>query len=219
MERRFALSRFLSPMKINTTLLTLWFLALASQPGLGSSVQKDDLVTESHRFVRRYQISLTGTIFHGQFSGVKAILTFQSPPPESPNRYRIIIEGASSNSSPDFCHWDSEDCSMSVFLNEIKCSFKNSLKKPSTSYFFHLSPGLFNKELFPALEEQQGAKPTATQTRPTFIQAKAGELVLTVHSNEVTGTLWMRGYDTVEHSHVVYQAHFQGTRAADEGIR
>ena len=67
-----------------------------------------------------------------------------------------------------------------------------------------------------ALEMQagdEGKKLAERVALPTVIYARAGKLKLLMHSNSVSGTVWMNGYDPIERAFVQYSARLHGIRS------
>lgn len=165
---------------------------------------------------KQYLLQLSGTVMNDTFSGARALLTISAPLPQSRynNPYLIIIQGFPKYNSINGFYWDSEDSEMRAIANEITCDIKRSFVKKTSQFFYFLSPELLRHT--GALEMKAGDEGTKLAEKvalPTFINSRAGKLKLRIHSNSVSGTVWMKGYDTVEKSFVLYSARLYGTKA------
>jgi hypothetical protein len=58
--------------------------------------------------------------------------------------------------------------------------------------------------------EQERLRLAEKTALPTRVAAKAGELKVTFSGNHVSGTVFMKGYDTIEQAHVGYSARLFG---------
>jgi hypothetical protein len=160
-------------------------------------------------FSKQYLVQLSGTVMNETFSGAQALLTLMPPAPGSVNPYQIIIEGFPKKNSRNSFFWRSEDSEMTAIANEITCDIKRTFFKAVPMYFIFLSPELL-RHYGAALEGEKFALKVAL---PTFITARAGRLKLRIHSNTVSGTVWMKGYDPVEKAFVLYSARLYGKKS------
>lgn len=160
---------------------------------------------------KQYLVKLSGTVMNETFSGAQALLTLMLPAPGSKNNnpYQIIIEGFPQKNSRNSFFWRSEDSEMTAIANEITCDIKRTSVKEVPMYFIFLSPELL-RHYGAAFEEEKFALKVAL---PTFITARAGRLKLRIHSNTVSGTVWMKGYDPVQKAFVLYSARLYGTKS------
>jgi hypothetical protein len=157
-------------------------------------------------------VALSGTVMNETFSGAQALLTVMQPTSGSRhfnNPYKLIIEGFPKKISRNSFFWDSEYSEMTAIANEITCDIKRTFVKQVPMRFFFLSPELL-KHSGAALEEEKFALKVAL---PTLINARAGKLKLRIHSNSVSGTVWMKGYDPVEKAFVLYSARLYGNKS------
>lgn len=166
---------------------------------------------------KQYLVQLSGTVMNDTFSGARALLTLSGPLHSSQynNPYLIIIHGFPKYNSVNCFYWDSEGSEMRALANEITCDIKRSFMKLTSQYFYSLSPVLLRSPagLATVSVYREDVKKDAEKVAlPTLINAKAGKLKLRIHSNSVSGTVWMKGYDTVEKSYVLYSARLHGTK-------
>jgi hypothetical protein len=165
-------------------------------------------------FSKQYLVVLSGTVMNETFSGAQALLTLMQPTSGSRkynNPYHLIIEGFPKKISRNSFFWNGEYSEMTAISNEITCDIKRTFIKQVPMHFFFLSPELL-KHYGAALAEEKFALKAALPT-PTIITARAGKLTLRVHSNSVSGTVWMKGYDPVEKAFVLYNARLYGKRS------
>lgn len=160
---------------------------------------------------KQYLLDLSGTVMNETFSGAQALLTLMQAPSGSGiynNPYQLIIEGFPRKNSRNSFFWNGAYSEMTAIANEITCDIKRIFVKPVPMHFFFLSPELL-KSSGTALEE---GKSGVEVVPPTLIHARAGRLKLRIHSNSVSGTVWMKGYDPVEKSFVLYNARLYGKK-------
>ncbi|MBA4368248.1 MAG: hypothetical protein C0403_11510 [Desulfobacterium sp.] len=182
-------------------------LILGSGFLLSHSVAQDLL--EGTEFPKQYLVQLSGTVMNETFSGAQALLTLMTPAPGSNNRYQLIIEGFPKKNSRNSFFWNAEHSEMTAIANEITCDIKRTFVKQVPMHFIFLSPELL-RHTGAAYEEEKYAEKVAL---PTLINARAGRLKLRLHSNTVSGTVWMKGYDPVEKSFVLYSARLYGQKS------
>ena len=167
---------------------------------------------EGTEFSKQYLVDLSGTVMNETFSGAQVVLTLMLPTSGSRkynNPYHLIIEGFPKKISRNSFFWDAEYSEMTAIANEITCDIKRTFVKQVPMHFFFLSPELL-KHYGAILEEEKFALKV---TLPTLITARAGKLKLRIHSNSVSGTVWMKGYDPVEKAFVLYNARLYGKRS------
>jgi hypothetical protein len=177
----------------------------------------DNPLLEGTEFSKQYLVQLSGTVMNETFSGAQALLTLMPPPLDSKNNnpYQILIESFPKKNSKNSFFWRSEDSEMTAIANEITCDIKRTFVKQVSMFFIFLSPALLHPSgTLEALEQKEEAKKAAEKVAlPTHIPARAGQLKLRIHSNTVSGTVWMRGYDPVEKAFVLYSARLYGKRS------
>jgi hypothetical protein len=173
----------------------------------------DDTLLDTTMFSKQYLVQLSGTVMNETFSGAQALLTLMIPSSGSNNPYQIIIEGFPKKNSRNSFFWNADYSEMTAISNEIICDIKRTSVKPVPMHFYFLSPALLNERN--ELQEKDEKLETAAEkiALPTRIEARAGKLKLRIYSNSVSGTVWMKGYDPVEHAFVQYTARLYGKRA------
>ena len=179
-----------------------------------SSVSVAQDLLEGTQFSKQYLVQLSGTVMNETFSGTQALLALMPPVPGSNNPYQLIIQSFPKNNSRNSFFWNSENSEMTVLANEINCDIKRTFIKPVPMHFFFLSPELLKHTGALALMAGDDGKKLAESTAlPTRINARAGKLKLRIHSNSVSGTVWMTGYDPVEKAFVLYSARLYGQKS------
>ena len=173
----------------------------------------DDTLLDTTEFSKQYLVQLSGTVMNETFSGAQALLILMMPSSGNNNPYQIIIEGFPKNNSRNSFFWNSEYSEMTAISNEITCDIKRTFVKPVPMHFYFLSPALLNVR--DVLQEKDKEQEIAAEkvALPTRIEARAGKLKLLIYSNSVSGTIWMKGYDPVEHAFVQYNARLYGKRS------
>jgi hypothetical protein len=166
---------------------------------------------EGTELSKQYLLELSGTVMNETFSGAQALLTLLPPAPASKynNPYQVIIEGYPQKNSRNSFFWRSEDSPMTAIANDITCDIKRTYIKEVPMYFIFLSPELL-RHYGSAYEEERYALNVAL---PTFVNARAGKLKLRIHSDTVSGTVWMKGFDPVEKAWVMYSAKLHGKKS------
>jgi hypothetical protein len=169
-----------------------------------------DLLTGTE-LSKQYLVDLSGTVMNETFSGAQVLLTLMQPTSgrKYSNPYKLIIEGFPNKNSRNSFFWDGEYSEMTAIANEITCDIKRTIVKQVPMHFFFLSPEL-PKNDGAALDEEKFALKVAL---PTPISVRAGKLKLRIHSNSVSGTVWMKGYDPVEKAFVLYSARLSGKKS------
>lgn len=196
---------------------------IALTVGFPSALKASDELLEGTMFARRYLLQLSGTVMNENFSGVQALLTVMPPPPAdtvmppipgSGNPYQIIIEGFPKKNSRNSFHWNSTFSEMRVIANEVTCEIKRSFIKQTPMHFIFMSPELLRHTgALAELAGDEGKKFAEKTALPTLVFARAGKLKLRIHSNTVSGTAWMKGYDPVEKAFVQYSVNIYGERS------
>ncbi len=173
----------------------------------------DDMLLDTISFSKQYLVQLSGTVMNETFSGAQALLTLMPPAPGGSNPYQIIIEAFPKKNSRNSLFWNAEYSEMTAISNEITCDIKRTFVKPVPMHFYFLSPALLNVR--DVLQEKDKEQEIAAEkvALPTRIEARAGKLKLRIYSNSVSGTVWMKGYDQVEHAFVQYSAKLYGKRS------
>lgn len=189
--------------------LSSFFLAPSAYPQ-----QSDDILLTGNTPTMKYLLELSGTVLNETFTGAKASLTFSHHLPDSQNQYLFIIGGFPDEQSQNSFFWNSEEGDMEVYSNEITCSIAQSPLKNPNIYFYYLSPALYEKPtLFYTHKEKENRDKAKKTSIPTKIFAQAGKLKLTINPQSVSGTIWLKGYDPIEKSYVLYNATFFGKSA------
>ena len=173
----------------------------------------DDMLLDTISFSKQYLVQLSGTVMNETFSGAQALLTLMPPAPGGSNPYQIIIEAFPKKNSRNSLFWNADYSEMTAISNEITCDIKRTFVKPVPMHFYFLSPALLNVR--DVLQEKDKEQEIAAEkvALPTRIEARAGKLKLRIYSNSVSGTVWMKGYDQVEHAFVQYSAKLYGKRS------
>jgi hypothetical protein len=159
----------------------------------------------------QYLVQLSGTVMNETFSGAQALLTLAgaSPGSQYDNPYLLVIQGFPKKNSRNSLFWNSGYSEMTAIANEITCDIKRTFVKEVPTYFMFLSPELL-RHTGSAYEGEKFAERVAL---PTQITARAGRLKIRIHSNSVSGTVWMKGYDPVEKAFVLYSARLYGKKS------
>lgn len=165
---------------------------------------------------KQYLVRISGTVMNETFTGAQALLTLSGPlrGTKYNNPYLIIIEGFPKQNSINSFYWDSEDSEMRALVNEVTCDIKRSVLKPTSQYFYSLSPELLRiSSGLGSMRLVEDVKKDAEKVAlPTRINSRAGQLKLRIHSSSLSGSVWMKGYDEVEKSFVQYSARLQGVK-------
>jgi len=167
----------------------------------------------------QYLVQISGTVMNETFSGTQALLTLSGVSPGSRydnNPYLIVIESFPKTNSINSFFWNSGYSEMTAIANDITCDIKRTYVKPVPIFFMFLSPELLRHTgALETLAGDEGKKFAERVALPTRITATAGKLKLRIHSNSVSGTVWMKGYDPVEKSYVLYSARLYGKKSYD----
>lgn len=181
--------------------------------GFSALLFADNELLDGTQFPKQYLVQLSGTVMNEPFSGVQALLTLMPPSPYSTNSYQIIIEGFPKKNSRNSFFWNGDFSEMTALSNEITCDIKRTHVKTVPMHFMFLSPELLKHTGALELLGDEGIKFAEKGALPTLINARAGKLKLRIYSNSVSGTVWMKGYDPVEHAFVQYSAKLHGNRS------
>jgi hypothetical protein len=201
-------NRIRSTMKNLSRYFVIGMILIFGSGFLPSPSMAQDLL-EGTEFPKQYLLQLSGTVMNETFFGAQALLMLMPPAPGSNNRYQIIIEGFPKKNSRNSFFWNAEYSEMTAIANEITCDIKRTFVKQGPMHFIFMSPELL-RHTGAAYEEEKYAERVAL---PTLINARAGKLKLRIHSNSVSGTVWMKGYDPVEKAFVLYSAQLQGRKS------
>lgn len=185
--------------------------ALFSAYSVAQDTSEENPLLEGTGMSKQYLVQLSGTVMNETFSGVQALLTLSQPLPVSKynNPYLLVIEGFPKKNSRNSLFWSGEDSEMTAFSGEITCDIKRTYVKGVETYFMFLSPELL-RHTGSAFEGTKFAERVAL---PTQITARAGKLKLRIQSDTVSGTVWMKGYDPIEKSFVMYSARLYGKKS------
>lgn len=190
-------------------LIVMVGLALGSRPCPGQ-----ELLLDSAGQSKEYLITLSGSAGSERFNGVRGILTLDQAPPLSLNAYLLIIKGFPQTNSRNVFYWFSEDTSMTDVGQEIVCDIKGTYLKQPDVHFYFLSPRLLeNKSPFLTHREKERRRQAEQQALPTRVYAQAGRLSVRIVGDQASGTVWMKGYDSVERAFVEYSASFSGQKS------
>jgi hypothetical protein len=200
-------------MKILSCKFAIGILMILATGFFSADSVADDTLLDTIEFSKQYLVQLSGTVMNETFSGAQALLTLMPPAPGGSNPYQIIIEGFPKKNSRNSFFWNAEHSEMTAISNEITCDIKRTFVKPVPMHFIFMSPALL--KVRDVLEERDIEKEKAAEkvALPTLITARAGKLKLSIYSNSVSGTVWMKGYDQVEHAFVQYNASLYGKRS------
>lgn len=168
---------------------------------------------------RSYIIQLSGKVLNEEFSGATASVRILPPNPDSPHPSMVIVRGFPKANSRNTLYWHSDGGEMTASDNEIVCDIKRSyLRPPKLEYqchFFYLSPILIKpvKGTYQTPREKERKERAIKRALPTLVYGQAGQLKIRVYSDMIFGSIWMKGYDLIEHSYVQYNAFFSGRSA------
>ena len=200
-------------MKILSREFAIGILVILATGFFSADSVADDMLLDTIVYSKQYLVQLSGTVMNETFSGAQALLTLMPPAPSGSNPYQIIIQGFPKKNSRNSFFWNADYSEMTAISNEITCDIKRTFVKPVPMHFIFMSPALL--KVRDVLEERDTEKEKAAEkvALPTLITARAGKLKLSIYSNSVSGTVWMKGYDHVEHAFVQYSASLYGKRS------
>ncbi len=219
------------PMKFKTRLLcAVFFFSLVLFVLNSSSRAQDDLLEDSGGTTKTFMIELSGNVLNEEFSSVRATITIGYGESDVTNPYQnpylVIIGGFPKVNSRNSFFWDSGSTELTILSGEITSEIKRTYLRPLTyvkpprsfiqCHFAYLSPVLIKPVkgmyLDPTREKQE--KELATKrSMPTLVTAQAGRLRIRIAGTMISGNVWMKGYDVIEHSYVEYNASFAGALA------
>lgn len=189
----------------------LWiclFVVMSLAPA--SMVSSQDLLEDSGGSPKRYLLKLSGTVFRERFTDARGILSITYAHSDSLNPYSITVVGFPEENSRNSFYWNSEFGFMSLVGTEVRCTLKRSYTKQSEIHFFHLSPILLESKLFVTQHEQERLRLAEKTALPTKVVAQIGDLKVNFAGDQVSGTVFMKGYDAIERAYVAYSAHLSG---------
>jgi len=175
---------------------------------------------EGMDYPRQYLVELSGTVMNETFSGAQALLTLkQATGGPTDNPFALTIESYPESNARNSFFWDSRYSEMTAIANDITCRIKQAFLRTRPIHFFFLASER-QKQKGRAFDDEPAVLKAAP---PTLVPAQAGQLKLRIHSNTVSGTVWMKGYDPAEQAFVLYSARLYGNRAyllkPKQGIR
>jgi len=179
-------------------------------------MSQDELLQDSDGNPKKFLLQLSGKVFKEQFSNARASLTLEQPDPDSLNPYLVVIEGFPKTNSRNVFYWHSDATDMQFIPNEIICdintkrSYLRSAARGPQIHFFYLSPVLLS---LVDRRKQDDLKIVERNSLPSRVPAQAGRLKMVFSGDTVSGSVWMKGYDGIQHSYVDYHASFSGMLA------
>lgn len=176
----------------------------------GSFGQAQELLLGGSEETRHFILQLSGRVNQEQFQGAKGVLTLSPPGSLSLNPYQLIIDGFPKRNSRNSFFWNSQEGFMTAFAHEIVCDIKRYYMHPPDIHFFYLSPVLLEQRIFLTHREGERRAMAEEQALPTKVMAISGRLRVQMYASRVSGSVVMKGYDSVERSYVEYFARFAG---------
>ncbi len=173
---------------------------------------EESILEQEETSTLQFLITLSGTVYKENFTGVQALLTLSIPPDASPNPYLLTIEGYPQRNAQNAFYWSSDQTVMKAMGTEITCEIKPSVGIRSGIHFFFLSPTLLEQRVFMTQLEKKRKTQAEAVALPTKIFAQAGKIAFSLRESTVSGTVCMTGYDNIEHSYVTYTASFTGIK-------
>jgi hypothetical protein len=196
--------------RLTATALAVLVLCLPARKALGQDVLEDLEETPRH-----YLLTLSGQVGKTSFQKVQAMLVLATSPTGSIHNYIVTIGGwPKSNAAASFV-WNSEDSHMDSTYGRVTCRIANSFSRSPNIHFFYLSPVLLGREGMLTQNEGDLLRQERREVRPTMIQAQAGELVLTFTARQVSGQVWITGYDPVQKANIHYHATIHGALSGE----
>lgn len=173
----------------------------------GCAVAQD--LTEGTDLPRQYLVELSGTVMNETFSGAQALLTLKQATGDlTSNPVALTIESFPDSKARNSFFWDSRYTEMTAIGNDITSHIRQASHRPLPIHFFFLA-----SERRKNMGADFGDEPADLKTAfPTLVAARAGQLKLRIHSNTVSGTVWMKGYDPAEKAFVLYSARLYGKK-------
>jgi len=190
--------------------LSVLFVALLLP---ASAPAQDTSILESATVIPRiYLIQLSGTVQNEKFSGAQALLTVARPTGASTNPYLVTIIGFPKKNSENTLAWNSFYTDMYAVSNQITCKIKHTaLQKPGI-HFFYFSQEVQSPKGILSFRDREEVERTKEVALPTKVIAQAGELKLKAKSSSVSGSVWIKGFDSVARSYSTYNARFFGRK-------
>jgi len=200
-------------------LLLLFFML--SQSWLAFA-HAQELIPYGERITKYYALMISGTIYNEKFAGVRGILSLSLPTSGSSNPYTVIVKGFPKVNSQNTFFWNSDDTEMDCCSDELTCRIKNLYLKRPDVHFYHLSPvlvgepsavnggGRLQRSPQSSNSDDPNNKKANKEALPTVVYSQAGKLIVRVSANRVSGSVVMKGYDSIEHAYVQYTARFSG---------
>lgn len=173
---------------------------------------EESILEQEETSTLQFLINLSGTVHKENFTGAQALLTLSIPPDASSNPYLLTVEGYPQRNARNSFYWNSEQTVMKAMGTEITCELKPSVGVASGIHFFFLSPVLLEQRVFMTQLEKKRKAQAEAVALPTKIFAQGGKITLSLRESSVRGTVWMTGYDNIEHSYVTYSASFTGVK-------
>ncbi len=189
----------------------LWVLMI--QGFFSAPSNAEDFLLDTTSFPRQYLIEMNGIVMNENFSGAQGLLNISKPTPFSQNPYLITIQGFPLTNNRNSFYWNSDYSEMTVISNHVACSIRRNIAKATDIHFYFLSPVLLQDRNFWTQHEDERVRLAEKMALPTRVNAQAGGMDLRIHSNFVSGTVWMKGYDPVEKAYVHYSADIIGKRS------
>ncbi len=189
-------------------IMSLLLLAAATE----ETTHAQDLLSDSGESPKYFLLKLSGSVQKEHFTDARAILTIEQPPPLSTHEYLVIIQGYPQKNSRNTFYWHSEESSMLTLSTEITCDIRPGYSKQPDIHFFYLSPSLLESRVF--LTQQEGArrKMAENMALPTRVEARSGRLELRILGDQVSGSVSMKGYDSIDRAYVEYRANLSGQK-------
>ncbi len=211
------------PLKLNTRLLcAVFFLSLGLFVFNSSSCAQEGLIDDSGGFTKTYLVEMSGKVLNEEFSSARASIEITPQDTDAPHPYLVIIQGIPKVNSRNTFFWDSGATELTVLSGELISDLKRTFMRPRsyeripttfiTCHFSYISPILIKpaKGIIGPPQEKENTKLALERALPTLVNAQAGRLRIRVAGNMISGSVWMKGYDGIEHSYVEYNASFAG---------
>jgi hypothetical protein len=211
-------------MLLRNLVILMAVIFLAAVYGTDSCAKEDEdtheasfpLLEAGPGFDDMYIIQLSGTVGNERFEGAHALLHIGAADDFDPNTYVMTIEGYPRLNSRNTFFWDSKDAPMTTVSNQLKSRVTRSVIGLPNIHFFYLSPVLLENQGMETQHEERRLAEAEAAALPTLIKARAGELDLRIYGTTLSGTIWLKGYDVIEQSYVLYRAQIHGRRAHRE---
>ncbi len=207
------------PLRIKNRLLFIVLICLPMLAFPDSLLLAQDLLEDSGGYAKSYIIEMSGKVLNERFAKAMASLEISLPNPDSLNPYLVVVRGFPKSNSRNIFYWHSDGSDMSAMPQEITCDIKRTYLRPGKleyqCHFFYISPIIVKpiKGMFLTPREKERKKTAEERALPTRVYAQAGQLKIRFYSDMVSGSVWMKGYDLIEHSYVEYNATFSGMKA------